>query len=199
MFFFIIFFWRGRGGRSGGYDTFNMMNISLISSWASRLAAQKLENQEKNNWPIASRAGLVANIMWPEQYSNSYWAASWQNQQNDCAPSEDTDQPGHLPSLIRVFAVRMKKAWVLSYSLSPQWRLCSDWVDAQADLSLHWAHSHFVVFDTRRLILVRSWTPQSTWDQTPNYSTKGAGLVWYDFCFTALQHILGHFGRGQLT
>ena len=34
------------------------------------------------------------------------WAASWQNQQNECAPSEDSDQPGHLPSLIRVFAVR---------------------------------------------------------------------------------------------
>ena len=30
-----------------------------------------------------------------------------------CAPSEDSDQPGHPPSLIRVFAVRMKKAWVL--------------------------------------------------------------------------------------
>ena len=24
-----------------------------------------------------------------------------------CAPSEDSDQPGHPPSLIRVFAVRM--------------------------------------------------------------------------------------------
>ena len=34
------------------------------------------------------------------------WDASWQNQQNDCAPSEDSDQPGHPPSLIRVFAVR---------------------------------------------------------------------------------------------
>ena len=34
------------------------------------------------------------------------WAASWQNQQNDCAHSEDSDQPGHPPSLIRVFAVR---------------------------------------------------------------------------------------------
>ena len=34
------------------------------------------------------------------------WAALWQNQQNDCAPGEDTDQPGHPPSLIRVFAVR---------------------------------------------------------------------------------------------
>ena len=28
------------------------------------------------------------------------WAASRQNQLNDCAPSEDSDQPGHSPSLI---------------------------------------------------------------------------------------------------
>ena len=34
------------------------------------------------------------------------WAATWQNQQCDNAPSEDSDQPGHPPSLIRVFAVR---------------------------------------------------------------------------------------------
>ena len=27
---------------------------------------------------------------------------TWQNQQSDCAPSEDSDQPGHPPSLIRV-------------------------------------------------------------------------------------------------
>ena len=33
------------------------------------------------------------------------WAASWQNKQNDCASSEDSDQPVHPPSLIRVFAV----------------------------------------------------------------------------------------------
>ena len=32
-----------------------------------------------------------------------------------CVSSEDSDQPGHPPSLIRVFFVRMKKAWVLTY------------------------------------------------------------------------------------
>ena len=57
------------------------------------------------------------------------WAATWQNQQCGCAPSEDSDQPGHPPSLIRVFAVRMKKACVLSYPLSAQRSLWSDWVD----------------------------------------------------------------------
>ena len=77
---------------------------------------------------------------------------TWQNQQNGCVPSKDSDQPGHLPSLIRVFAVHMKKAWVLSYPLSAQRRLWSDWADAQADLSLRWEHTHFVCFVMSRLI-----------------------------------------------
>ena len=46
----------------------------------------------------------------------------------------------------------MKKAWVLCYPLSAQQILWSDWADAQADLSLHWAQSHFVGFDMRWLI-----------------------------------------------
>ena len=33
------------------------------------------------------------------------WATTWQNQQNECAPSKDSDRPGHPPSLIRVFTV----------------------------------------------------------------------------------------------
>ena len=37
-----------------------------------------------------------------------------------CAPSEDSDQPEHRPSLIRVFAVRLKKVIILSYPLSAQ-------------------------------------------------------------------------------
>ena len=81
-----------------------------------------------------------------------------------CAPSKDSDQPGHLPSLIRDFAVRMKKAWVLNCPLSAQRRLirlggCPDWsetllgwVDAQAYLSLCCVHSHFVGFVMRQLI-----------------------------------------------
>ena len=48
----------------------------------------------------------------------------------------------------------MKKPWVLNYPLSAQRRLWSDWGDAQADLSLRWAHSHFVGFIMRRLICV---------------------------------------------
>ena len=49
--------------------------------------------------------------------------------------------------------VRMKKACVLSYPLSAQRSLWADWTDAQAELSLCWAHSRFVGFVVRRLNL----------------------------------------------
>ena len=42
------------------------------------------------------------------------------------------------PSLIRVFAVRMKKPWILSYPLSAQRILWSDLADAQAPPRLIW-------------------------------------------------------------
>ena len=66
--------------------------------------------------------------------SDCIWAATWQNQQIGCVPCKGSDQPWHLPS--RLWSVCMKKAWVLSYPLSAQRRLWSDWADAQADLSL---------------------------------------------------------------
>ena len=53
---------------------------------------------------------------------------------------------------IRVSAVRMKKPWILSYPLSAQRRLWSDWADVQVDMSLRLVHSHFVDFVTWWLI-----------------------------------------------
>ena len=52
-----------------------------------------------------------------------------------CPPSKDSDQNGHPPSLIRVFAVCMKKPWILSYPLSAQRRLirlgrCPGWSES---------------------------------------------------------------------
>ena len=63
-----------------------------------------------------------------------------------CTPSEDSDQSGHQPSLIRVFAVRMKKAEVPSYPLSAQNDVCAQrrlrsvWASAQFDKSLRCPH-----------------------------------------------------------
>ena len=51
------------------------------------------------------------------------WACAWQNQQNDiCAPTEDSHQLGHQPSLFRVFAVCMKNHG----SSATHWANCED-------------------------------------------------------------------------
>ena len=47
-----------------------------------------------------------------------------------CAPSEDSDQPGHPPNLIRVFAVRCPlSAWRNLGSLATHWAHSEDWSD----------------------------------------------------------------------
>ena len=108
----------------------------------SLIGWNKFQEHESQTWTSGTRSIWTHTNKPPHDKTNKM----------ACAPSEDSNQPGHLPSLIRVFAVRMKKAWVLSYPLSPQWRL---WVDAQADLSLRWAHSNFVGFVMSRLKCLR--------------------------------------------
>ena len=72
-----------------------------------------------------------------------------------------------------VFAVRMNKAWFLSYPVSTQRRLWSDWADAQADLSLRWANSHFVGFVMRWLIS-QNLDPPLSWNKC--WILMGVGL-----------------------
>ena len=86
-----------------------------------------------------------------------------------CASSEGSDQPGHPLSLIRVFAVRMKKPRVLSFSFSAPQRLWSDWVDA----SLHWARRPFCWFCRAQAYL--SWASQYSHvkgEKKTNWSVK---------------------------
>ena len=61
---------------------------------------------------------------------NSKWADTRENQQNDLCAQQRLRSAWASP--IRVFAVRMKKSWVL-WAHSEDW---SDWAHAQADLSL---------------------------------------------------------------
>ena len=62
------------------------------------------------------------------------------NEQNDCAPSEDSDQPGHSPSLIWVFAVREMGSYGPKLSSCGQRRLirlgeCPNW--SESSLGAH--------------------------------------------------------------
>ena len=94
-------------------------------------------------------------------------AAARQTNNMACAPSKDSDQPGHLSILISVFAVLLKKPWVLEYPLSAQRKLWSEWADAQVDLCLRWAHWSFCWF---------CHAPATVWH---------SGLHWhsFDYCY----------------
>ena len=74
------------------------------------------------------------------------WATTRQNQQNECVYSENSDQPGHPPSLIRVSSDLMKKAWVLSYPLNAQRRLGSESLGAHSFCWFWHVVAHFRLF-----------------------------------------------------
>ena len=126
--------------------------LSLFSTWLARGFYNNLGGCHLISMVMTRAMWSKGDITKWHHMSRMYlcgfikWATTWQNRQNECAPSKDSDQPGHPPSLISVFTVRMKKSWALSYPLSAQWRLWSDWADVQTDLSLRWAHTHFVGF-----------------------------------------------------
>ena len=101
--------------------------------------------------------------------------------------AQQRDQPGHRPSLIRVFSVRMKNSWALSYLLRAQRRLWSDWADAQADLSLRWAHTHFVGFVMSRLIY-HSGSNKFDFNDHHNPLFCWFCVIWYQTCKEILMH-----------
>ena len=132
-------------------------------------------------------------------------ATTWQNQQSDCVPSENSVQPGHLPSLIRVFAVRSMGSYGPKFCSCGQRSVWSDWADdAQADLSLGWAHTHFVGF-----VILHFWdsSPNSLgmtddyWCQLvlvknviilASYVNK---WIFFYFSFTFLERLPQYFGK----
>ena len=57
-----------------------------------------------------------------------------------CAPSEDSDQPAHSRSLIKIFSMRTFDSQGCKVSPCGQRRLWLVCTDAQADLCIHWPH-----------------------------------------------------------
>ena len=108
----------------------------LTVCWPSQM---KFVNLLKASFEMIVRI-IIIHIAFEPQHDKTNKAA--------CAPSKDSDQPGHPYSLIRVFTVRMEKLWVLSIPLSTQQRLlirlgrCPGWSES----SLGWAHMPFYWF-----------------------------------------------------
>ena len=104
------------------YQTAGLKMIICQSFFSWVLCLFKFELSQSSRWDenrrslritiLPSPSRTLSLQMWCEcgfeliQQQETKWAVSWQNQQNYCAPSEDSDQPRSLPRLIRVFAVR---------------------------------------------------------------------------------------------
>ena len=104
---------------------------------------------------------LWQQIMCPWQYFRLIiitWAVTWQNQQSDCVPSEDSDQPGHPPL----------SAWRKLWSLSTHWAHSEDSDQTGRMLRLiclHWAHTQFLGFVMSQLTCLQIMLWEKTRDK----------------------------------
>ena len=97
----------------------------------------------------------------------------WQNQQNGCAPSEDTNQASAFaesdPSLR---CLQEKKLW----SLAIHWAHSKDW-STQANLSLPWVHTHFVGFVMSWLMCLKPGKKSNKFKSSLNISIVFTGTL----------------------
>ena len=80
----------------GCWRVFKTLQLYWSRKWdKSRYTCRKL-----NSWEVIKRIWASITTRLSCTLNSFIWAATWQNQQRDCEPSEDSD----LPSLIRVIA-----------------------------------------------------------------------------------------------
>ena len=119
---------RGNNSYTGlGLFYGNSMLMSHAQSgshiWTCR---RRTDGQRRPTYPISSPirwAKTRLSTFYFQYLQVQKWATTWQNQQNECAPIEDSDQSGHprmliltgrMPRLIWVFAWRTVTLLVLS-------------------------------------------------------------------------------------
>ena len=110
----------------------------------------KYENMKKSRYLL-----WCSYVQWYHDQSTNYKriksAPHDKTNKMVCVPSEDSDQPWHMPSLIRVFAIRSMGSWMTKVSTCRQQRLWSDRADDLADMSLRWRTGNFFGFVMRLL------------------------------------------------
>ena len=89
-------FSRVRSGATG--STITPISIKRIYHWSSQKKTFGQKNPNSSHIHVSCLKLMFLNLNEPPHNKTSNVA---------CAPSEDSDQPGNPPSLIRVFAVRL--------------------------------------------------------------------------------------------
>ena len=127
-----------------------------------------------------------------QRYIKHKRATTWQNQ--------------HPPSLIRVFAVRMKKAWVLSYPLSAQTSESTTFAVEkllEVEHVLHFWRSNMFYISGGRTCFIRLEVEHVLhfWRSNMFYTSGGRIFYtsggWTCFTFLEVEHVL-HFLRSNM-
>ena len=133
-----------------GYCTFNVCDLQ-IENFEGNCSASTL-----TFFPLPTSHYFLHHISC--KFKNAIWAASWQNQQNDCVHSQDSDQPGHPPSLISECLLCTQ--WVAK---DPSFRHADSEDSDQTGrmprlICLRWAHMPFCWFchELAHLLCMRS-------------------------------------------
>ena len=131
----------------------NYENAKCATSWQNQQNGMCAQQRLRSDWADAQsdqsslsawrNLGFLATHWAHREDSDQIGPLHNKTNKMTCAPSEASDQPGHPPSLIKVFTVRLIGSEGPSVSSCGQRRLWSDWADVQADLSLCWAHRSF--------------------------------------------------------
>ena len=144
----------------------NLQDIQCVCGWMSDIFSgiNKFDLQSSSTTKIKNEVvGISSGVQYRyiplDHQITGYvddgheynWASAWQNQQNSLCAQRRFRSTWGIHSVWPVFAVCSMGCQGLNASSCGHRRLWSDWADAQTDLSLCWAHSHFVGFVVRRL------------------------------------------------
>ena len=130
----------------GARDLVFCLKVPLDSLlvWARGKGSGETARMRRLAWTFAARIGDKYQIRLTRPI---YFLRLFQSGQLDLRHFDPEFVREPVPGIISDFLFPILKSVlqneVLSYPLSAQRRLWSDWADAQADLSLRWAHIHF--------------------------------------------------------
>ena len=71
------------------------------------IAIYRLMHEQHFRPALSSPSEVITMLNRNNMTEKMKWATTWQNQQSECAPSEDSDQPGYPPNLFSIFAVQL--------------------------------------------------------------------------------------------
>ena len=109
-----------------GFQTTTCHSRNRSSHCPLQIGATELSREKMNIWSSFVKRKRLWTFAIVNNFTTIFKPLHDKTNKMTCAPSEDSDQPRHPPSLIRVFAVRSMGSWRPKVSSCGQRRPWSD-------------------------------------------------------------------------